>query len=319
MDQTINKVAVVMETNLSEIPTDLHKLDNYLENQESKFDLKEGTKAQIVWNSPEPKQTEYAIVYLHGFRASHPEGDPVHKTVAKTFGCNLFLSRMEEHGVKSEYPLLELTEEKMLQSARFALEIGRRIGKKIILMGTSTGGSLALYLASKPKYQNDIKALILYSPLIDFYGISAKLLTTKLSRKTLSVIPGKRYLITQKNSTFAEDKIWNKRYALAGALELGAFVENNMTTSLFKKVSHPTFVGYYYKNKTDQDTVVSVSAIKKMIQNLGTRTESLHITNFPEAQNHVICSSLVSKSVDRVIGNTSKFLKDIGSHKATKI
>lgn len=303
-----------MVNTLSEIPKDLHKLDNYLEKQESNYDLKEGTKAQIVWYSEEPKQTEYAIVYLHGFRASHPEGDPVHKTVAKTLECNLYLSRMEEHGINSEYPLLELTREKMIQSARFAFEIGKRIGKKVILMGTSTGGSLALYLASKPEYQNDITCLILYSPLINFYGISAKLLTNKIGRKTLSIIPGKRHLITQKNSTFAEDKIWNKRYALAGALELGAFVENNMIIPLFKQVSHPTFVGYYYKNKNEQDTVVSVSAIKKMTKNLATRTELLHISNFPEANNHVICSSLLSKSVDRVIDNTCDFLKGIGSH-----
>ena len=307
-----------MENRFSLIPSDLHQLDDYLDNRESRHDLKDGTKAQIVWNSKEQRQTEYAIVYLHGFRASHPEGDPVHKTVAETFGYNLFLSRMEEHGIKSEYPLLHLTEEKMLRSARFALEIGRRIGKKIILMGTSTGGSLALYLASKPEYQQDIASLILYSPLIDFYGMSAKFLTNKLSRKILTIIPGKKHLITTKNTTFAEDRIWNKRYALAGALELGAFVENKMKTSLFKKVSHPTFVGYYYKNRAEQDTVVSVSAIKKMVQNLSTRTELLHISNFPEANSHVICSSLVSKSAKNVTDNTCKFLKSVAPHKPTQ-
>ncbi|WP_441000904.1 alpha/beta hydrolase [Fodinibius sp. SL11] len=303
-----------MVNSISEIPTDLRQLDSYLENRESQFDLKEGTKAQIIWQTPEPQQSEYAIVYLHGFRASHPEGNPVHKTVAKKFGYNLFLSRIEEHGIKSEYPLLNLTEEKMLHSARFALEIGKRIGKKVILMGTSTGGSLSLYLASKAEYKEDISSLILYSPLIDFYGISAKLLTNKLSRKALQIIPGQKHLITTKNTTFAEDKIWDKRYALAGALELGAFVEHNMTPELFKGITHPTFVGYYYKNKKEQDTVVSVSAIKKMIQNLGTRTESLSISNFPEANSHVICSSLVSKSANNVIDNTNKFLKNVGSH-----
>lgn len=303
-----------MEDNFSQIPSDIYKLDNFLNKRESQFDLKEGTSAQIIWNSSEPQQTEYAIVYLHGFRASHPEGDPVHKTIAKTFGCNLFLSRMEEHGIKSDYPLLNLTEEKMLRSARFAFEIGRRIGKKVILMGTSTGGSLALKLASKSKYKKAISSLILYSPLIDFYGISAKFLTNTLIRKVLTIIPGKKHLITTKNTTFAEDKIWNKRYALAGALELGTFVERHMTPALFKKVSHPAFIGYYYKNKDEQDTVVSVPAIKEMVQHLGTRTELLHISNFPKANNHVICNSLISKSVDNVIDNTGSFLKDVVSH-----
>ncbi len=307
-----------MQQTFSEIPTELHKLDGYLDTCESRFNLKEGTEAQILWHNGEVQKTDYAIVYLHGFRASHPEGNPVHKTIAKRFGCNLFLSRMEEHGIKSEYPLLNLTEEKMLRSARFAFEIGKRIGQKVILMGTSTGGSLALYLASKPEYKETISSLVLYSPLIDFHGLNSTLLTNKLSRKVLKVIPGKKHLITTKDTTFAEDKIWNKHYALAGVLELGAFVEHNMTAELFKSVNHPTFVGYYYKNKNEQDTVVSVSTIKKMAQNLGSRTELLRVSNFPEANSHVICNSLVSKSVKNVIDNTYKFLKDIGSHVTSK-
>jgi esterase/lipase len=160
-----------LSTEFADIPERLSELDNYLAKRESRYNLKPGTEAKIVWHEEVQRPTDYAIVYLHGFRASHPEGHPVHQEIAKHFGCNLFLSRMEEHGVISDYPLLNLTEEKLLRSARFAFEIGRRIGKKVILMGTSTGGSLSLYLAAQRKFQKTISALILYSPLIHFYGI----------------------------------------------------------------------------------------------------------------------------------------------------
>lgn len=303
-----------MDLSSSHIPSDFTKLDAFIEKRESQYNLKEGTNAQIIWNNTTPQKTQKAIVYLHGFRASHPEGDPVHKAIAQEFRYNLFLSRMEEHGIKSDYPLLHLTEEKMLESAKFAFEVGKRLGDEVILMGTSTGASLALYLASQSQYKPYISSLVLYSPLIDFYGISSKLLTNKWSRKLLSVAPGKKYLITSKESTFAMDKIWNKKYALAGALQLGAFVEHYMTPALFHKVTQPVFVGYYYKNKNEQDTVVSVRAIKKMTTFLESRTEKLDISNFPEAKSHVICSSLLSTSVDSVIGNTHKFLKSIDSH-----
>ena len=304
-----------MAFSTSHIPQNPEKLDYFLDKREYQYDLKNGTNAHIVWNNSTTQVTKKSIVYLHGFRASHPEGDPVHKTVAKKFGYNLFLSRMAEHGVKSDYPLLNLTEEKMLQSARFALEMGKRIGNEVILMGTSTGASLALYLASREKYKGDISSLVLYSPLIDFYGTSSPLLTNRWSRKLLSVIPGKKHLIKSTESTFEEDKIWNKEYALAGALELGKFVEHFMTASLFQEVTQPTFVGYYYKNKKEQDKVVSVKAIKKMINYLGTRTNQLTISNFPDGKNHVICSGLLSKSVTDVIDNTNKFLKRFGSHR----
>ncbi len=305
----------MISRSFSDIPDDTTKLDAFIRAQESQFDLKEGTQAQIIWNGKkEYKKTEYSLVYLHGFRASHPEGNPVHKRIAESFGYNLFLSRMDEHGVKAKYPLLNLTEEKMLHSAQFAFEIGKRLGEKVILMGTSTGASLALYLASKPAFKPYISSLILYSPLIRFYGINNQLLTNSIGRTILKRIPGNKFLITSKESTFAEDKIWNKRYAMAGAIALGRFVEHQMKESLFNKVTHPAFIGYYYKNKREQDKVVSVRAIKKMIPNFGTRTKLLKICNFPDAQTHVICNFLLSKAVNGVIDNTKKFLKMVGSH-----
>ena len=301
--------------NIPDIPKDLSKLDAFLAECESRYNTKPGADAQIRWNNPDnPAQTDYAIVYLHGFRASHPEGDPVHRQIAETFGYNLYLSRLAEHGIDDDYPLLNLTEEKLLQSARFAFAMGKRLGKKVILMGTSTGASLALWLAAQQGYQDDIASLVLYSPLIRFYGIKEQLLMNAPARALLRWIPGKRYLIKTKGTTYAEDKIWNKSYALEGALVLGYFIEHHMRSELFAQVNCPTMVGYYYKNKHEQDQVVSVPAIKKMVSRLRARTKEVQAVNFPEAQNHVICSSLLSKSVENVIVNTEDFLKNHGSH-----
>ncbi|NGP89127.1 alpha/beta hydrolase [Fodinibius halophilus] len=307
-----------MEHLITEIPDSLSKLENFIKAHESAHELKEGAEAQIIWaDSSSIKRTEYAIVYLHGFRASHPEGDPVHKAVAQKLGCNLYLSRLAEHGIKSQYPLFNLTEKSLLKSAHFAFEIGKRIGKKIILMGTSTGGSLALYLASHPEHKDRISSLVLYSPLIQFFGIKQQLLTSTAIRKLLSIVPGKKHLITNAQSTYAEDRIWNKKYTLGGVLALGAFVQHHMRNELFKQVQQPAFIGYYYKNRKEQDTVVSVQAIKRMAKKLDSRTAPPQVVNFPNAKNHVICSSLLSKSVENVIDHTSRFLKDLGTHRTT--
>lgn len=306
-----------MNTEFDQIPDRLADLDAFLSDRESAFDLKPNTEARIVWNSgPDFQKTDYAIVYLHGFRASHPEGDPVHHNVAEHFGYNLYLSRLEEHGIDSEYPLLHLTEEKLLQSARFAFHIGQQIGHKVILMGTSTGASLALWLASQSEIKDKISALILYSPLIRFYGITQQLLMNTFTRSLLDVVPGKKYLVETKGTTYAEDRIWYKKYALQGALALGAFVEHNMQNDTFANVVCPVWTGYYYKNRREQDQVVSVPSIKKMAAELGTRSELVTVTNFPEAGNHVICNSLLSQSVDDVTDNTKNFLKAIGSQRA---
>ena len=93
-------------------------------------------------------KTAYSIVYLHGFSASQAEGDPVHKNIAAMFGCNLYLSRLAEHGIDTTEPMMNLTADKNWESAKQALAIGKQLGNKVILMGTSTGGTNALQLGS---------------------------------------------------------------------------------------------------------------------------------------------------------------------------
>ncbi len=296
------------------IPDKLSHLDEFLSEKEADCDLKPGAEANIIWQQDKKhEQTEYAIVYLHGFRASHPEGDPVHKKIADRLGAHLYLSRLEEHGVRSPNPLRNLTEQKLIDSARFAFAMGRKIGRKVILMGTSTGGSLALFLAATSPFRADINSLVLYSPLIRFYGIKQKLLQWPLSRKMLNIILGRSYSIEESAATEAEERIWNTSYALQGALELGKFVGHYMRSPTYKKIQCPVFSGYYYKNRQLQDKVVSVKAIQIMMQKLGTPLKYRTSVAFPHAQTHVICSSLLSQSVSSVIKETFCFLKYIGT------
>ena len=299
----------------SDIPDDLALLDAFINQHESGQNLKAGTAAQIYWHDDqERRQTDYAIVYLHGFKASHPEGDPTHRKIADYLGANLYLSRLFGHGKHSDKPFLHLTENKLIESAQNALAIGRQIGKKVIIMGCSTGASLGLYLAAQPSLQDQIAALILYSPLIRFYGFSDKMLKYAFIRNLLRFVPGKSYELQSPHTTEAEDRIWNPTYTLQGVLALGNFVERFMHAELFSNVNCPVFTGYYYKNSQQQDKVVSVPAIKEMINQLGTKQSAIYSSNFPNAKSHVICSALTSQSVPNVIKKTMYFLKNIAVH-----
>src|SRR5688500_12725365 len=82
------------------VPAELTMLEKYIHNQETSHQLKPDNEARIVWlNDSLKNKTDYAVVYLHGFSASQEEGDPVHYQFAKKFGCNLYLSRLAEHGI----------------------------------------------------------------------------------------------------------------------------------------------------------------------------------------------------------------------------
>ncbi len=78
----------------------------------------------------------------------------------KKFGCNLYLPRMADHGIDTTEPMASFSADRVWGSAKEAYEIGTKLGKKVILLSTSTGGTLALKLATE---YPDIAALIMLS------------------------------------------------------------------------------------------------------------------------------------------------------------
>src|SRR5688572_14102950 len=91
---------------IPDVPADAAGLESYIRANEAKHNVKPDNEARIVWADSAKQKTPYAIVYLHGFSASQMEGDPTHKKIAAEYGCNLFLSRLSDHGVDTTESLL---------------------------------------------------------------------------------------------------------------------------------------------------------------------------------------------------------------------
>ena len=295
----------------NKLPDQPDLLEQYIEEHEQqKAPLKQGAEARIVWNNKHKKnKTPFSIVYLHGFRGSRSEGAPVHTKIAKSFGCNLYLSRLHGHGLIRAQKFDDLTPSNLIQSAIDAYKVGQKIGENVILMGTSTGGALALYLAGSSSLSLSIAGLVLYSPLVHIYGKYAPLLESTFGRVLLRLIPGRKYQLHGKKPFSSDQRhIWYHTCQLNGALALGKFVQKKIGPSLFQNVRCPAFIGYYYKNCREHDRMVSTAAIRKMADELGTDSSKIKLKNFPHANTHVICSSLLSNAVEDVISSTSRFL-----------
>ena len=156
------------------VPAEASVLESYIATSERRHKIKPDNEARIVWADSTKKKTEYAVVYLHGFSASQMEGDPIHQRFAKQFGCNLYLARLADHGVDTTESLLQFSADRFWQSAKEALVVGNAIGEKVILMSTSTGGTVALMLAAE--YPDKVFALISMSPNIAINDPAAFLL-----------------------------------------------------------------------------------------------------------------------------------------------
>lgn len=296
------------EAALPVVPADPALLVSYIHKQESLHKIKPDNEARIIWASDSLKaKTEYAVVYLHGFSASQEEGDPVHTEFAKTFGCNLYLPRLAEHGIDTTEPLVALTADKLWESAKEALTIGRQLGEKVIVMGTSTGGTLALQLAAT--YPNQVYSLMLLSPNIAINDPNAWLLNNPWGLQIAHLVKGK-YNVSS-DTTALYKQYWNHRYRMEAAVQLEELLENTMRASLFEKITQPTLLLYYYKDEDHQDDVVKVSAMQRMFRQLATPEAQKREKALPSTGNHVIGSHIKSKDLQSVIDECEKFGEEV--------
>lgn len=287
---------------------DLVKLEKSIAESESKANLRFDNEARIVWaDSLRKVKTPYSIIYLPGFSASWAEGDPIHKQIARHFGCNLYLARTAEHGVNSPDALKDITPANYAASAERALAIGKSLGDKVIVMGTSAGGMLTLYLAA---HHPEIDGLILYSPCIATANPALKLATGPWGKQILNqVFQGEHLINTHYNGERA--KYWFSQYHTNGLITLQTMLNAYMTPEQFQKVKQPVFMGYYYKDDEHQDNVVSVPAMLAMYDELGTPADKKEKMAFPNAGEHVIASHFTSGDLDGVYQATEKFMSTV--------
>lgn len=293
-------------TKLPKVPA-LTALPNYVALQESKYKVKPGNEAEIIWaDSSKQVQTEYAVVYLHGFSASKEEGNPAYQHLAKSLKANMYLARLADHGLDTVAPMEYFTADRLWESGKEAYAIGRKLGKKVILVGTSTGGSLALQLAAA---YPEVNSLVLMSPNIAINDSKAWLLNNPWGLQIARKVTGSDERKVDGKS-IAYKKFWYTNYRLESVVQLEEMLESSMTTALFEKVKQPVLMLYYYKNKMEQDPVVRVDAMLKMFDELGTPAKDKQKIALPKAGNHVIGSSITSKDIEGVAQAMNGFIAE---------
>lgn len=298
----------VLSEDLPVVPADANELEQYIARRESLHKIKPGNEARMEWfNDSTREKTEYAVVYLHGFSASKEEGNPVHRAFARKFGCNLFLARLADHGIDTADALLYCTADKLWNSAKEALAIGKQVGKKVILMSTSTGGTLALKLAAT---YPDIAALLLFSPNVAIRDPNAWLLNNPWGLQIARLVIGS-HSVYARDTSAEYKKYWYHQYRLEAVTQLEELIESTMKASVFEKINQPVLLLYYYKDETHQDPVVKVSAMKRMFSQLSTPADKKREVPIPEAGDHVIGSWLKSKGYKKVQEECEKFGKEI--------
>jgi len=280
------------------------QLENYVRAVERRHTIKPDNEARIVWFDSAKRKTPYAILYLHGFRASQMEGYPIHTRIAKEFGCNLYLNRIPEHGIDTTDALIDFTADKIWANAKESLAVAKEIGDKVIIISTSTGGTAAIYLASV--FPNDIYALVNMSPNIEINNSTAFLLNNHWGLPLARLVNGSDYVKFEEDSVTS--KFWTPEIRLESLAHLEEFVEATMTEETFSKVSTPALTLYYYKNESEQDPVLKVDAMLRMHEQLSTPDSMKVAAAVPTSGAHCMGSELTSKDIEAVYHHIENFL-----------
>jgi len=248
-------------------------------------------------------KTQYVILYLHGFSASPMEGRPVMQDIAKHYGCNLYAPRLQAHGLISKEPMLEFDNSSYWESVKAAYVKAKTLGDSVIVMGTSTGCTAALLLASR---FSEIHSLVLYSPNIDLYDSRSFLLTMPWGLQLARTVKkGNYHAFTGPEGT---EKYWTTKYRLEALVELKNLLNKTMTTATFSKINQPLLMLYYFKDDKNQDDVVSVPALLKMFDEVSTSANQKKKVAMANVGAHAMASDIWSKDIKGVEFETIQFL-----------
>lgn len=246
-----------------ELPDDL---DQYLAESEARFsDIKAGAEKTIIWAGKKGEQTPFSVVYLHGFAACRQEAAPLADIVAKELGANLFYTRFTGHGRSSE-AMVEGSVNSWLNDAWEAVEIGRTIGEQVVVIGLSTGGTTATWLATE-RIAEHVCAFILISPNFSLVDRRTALLTLPWGRQIAELVMGRVYGWEPHNEQY--EKFWTCRFPTRALLPLQGMVRVASSLDL-GRIRKPLLVIY-----SPADGVVCPVTIEKRFGSIGSENKKL--------------------------------------------
>lgn len=289
------------------VEEELAILENKIASSEDSLPIREDNQARIVWYNDQVTKTKYSIVYLHGFAGSYRDGYPVNKNIADTLKANIYYARWAGHGLKPPKSLNNFSGEHAWKSAKEALAIGNQIGENVIILSTSTGGTLAFKLAAE--FPEKIFALINLSPNLEDDQPGTFVLNSPWGYDIAKLISfGKNKEIEHEQDLARQ--YWDTIYPARALVDLQVLIETTMKPETFKEVKTPVLTLYYHKNFIKEDQHVEVSVYEDAHALLGTPDSLSSLKALATPGTHFIGSGIKSKDTEVVEKTIVEFLTD---------
>jgi len=224
-------------------------VDSYLWSREIIFDdLIKGAEKKVLWANKTDFKTPISIIYIHGFTASSMELRPVPEIIASNLGANIFFTRLTGHG-RTSLAMEEASVSRWLNDVDEALEIGRRLGEKVIILANSTGGTLAAAAAVSNARMENVVGIVFISPNFGVNNIAAKMLSWPFARYWVPWIIGDFQISKPRNPN--HEKFWTTTYPTVSLMPMAALVKSVMEAN-YRAVKIPALFYFSLDDKVVQ-------------------------------------------------------------------
>ena len=263
-------------------------VDAYLVMREGQFDdIIDGVEKQVIWAGEANVKTQLSIIYLHGFTASSEEIRPVPDRVAAALGANLFFTRFAGHG-RQPSTMADANVGRWMDDVGEAIKIGEQIGETVIIMATSTGGTLAAAAALDEGAMENIEGIIFVSPNFAVNSHAANMLNWPFARHWVPLVIGAEQQGNARNDLHA--RYWMMNYPTTALMPMAAIVAA-VDRETYKNVDIPAL--FYYSR---QDQVVSPEKTAEFAKSWGgvSKTIIANLTGDDDKFSHIIAGDIVS-------------------------
>lgn len=238
-----------------------------------------------------------SILFLHGFNSAPGELFDQVARLAVGINAHLIAPCLPGHGSSNPASMRGIAPVHWIEAVDAACDDALGLAERLVVVGSSLGGSLAVELASRRR----VDGLVLWSP-----GVRA------VDEALLSQFcaAGDEVLQDSRQRTPGQEH-WNRRAVHAdGFRALRDMFTRYMVPSVFAQVVAPTWLGYYYRDQVNQDLSSRVDAMLSMWDQLATTPSLKHATAFPNGA-HNLASPERSPASELVVQESLAFLTSL--------
>lgn len=241
----------------------------------------------LRWAGQPGQATGIVVLYIHGFSASPAELRPLPEQVAQNLGANLLAIRLTGHGGTGA-DLAAARAQDWWQDMAQGLGAARRMGRRVVVIGMSTGATLAALAARDPQMGRMMDGVVLVSPNFRLRARNAWLLDIPLARPIIRLAGDPERCFTTRNDMHRAR--WTSCYPLSAALAVGTLLRQARQGD-FSAARMPALFIW-----SDADQIVDHAASARVAAQWGGDATVLTVTPGPndDPDAHVIAGEALS-------------------------